>query len=395
MSVTYRVTHRTEYEYESDVSSSYGQLHLLPRELPGQRCRSTEVTHASREPEYFRERVDYFGNRVAFAAIHEPHRALTVTADSVVEVDDRPSGLSLLGRAPVGAGARRGAAARRRGDRARRRRSSRSTRRSCSGAACIADYARRRSRPAGRCSTRSPSCPRASTPTSPTSPGATSVNTPLAEVFAQAQGRLPGLRPPRRSPACARSACRPATSAATWRPTRRPGARSSRAPTARTPGCRCSFPTPAGWTSTRPTTSSSTSRYIVTAYGRDYCDVPPLNGVIYTEGKTTQPEGRRSTSSRSTPERPRLRKPRAGVRYTPLMRSFACDNCGQLVFFENSLCLRCSTPLAVRARRGWTWSRSTAIRRRGPAPCANSGIAECNWAVEERRAPGRCAAPAC
>jgi Bacterial transglutaminase-like N-terminal region len=41
---TYRVTHRTEYQYEAEVSSSYGQLHLLPRELPGQRCLSTEVT---------------------------------------------------------------------------------------------------------------------------------------------------------------------------------------------------------------------------------------------------------------------------------------------------------------------------------------------------------------
>ena len=35
MSFAYRVTHRTEYGYERDVSESYGQLHLLPRELPG------------------------------------------------------------------------------------------------------------------------------------------------------------------------------------------------------------------------------------------------------------------------------------------------------------------------------------------------------------------------
>ena len=27
------------------------------------------------------------------------------------------------------------------------------------------------------------------------------------------------------------------------------------------------------------------------------------------------------------------------------MLSFACGHCGQLVFFENTLCLRCSTPL--------------------------------------------------
>jgi hypothetical protein len=26
------------------------------------------------------------------------------------------------------------------------------------------------------------------------------------------------------------------------------------------------------------------------------------------------------------------------------MRSFSCGHCGTLVFFENSVCLRCSTP---------------------------------------------------
>ena len=41
---TYEVTHRTEYRYETDVSDSYSQLHVLPRNLPGQRCRSAEVT---------------------------------------------------------------------------------------------------------------------------------------------------------------------------------------------------------------------------------------------------------------------------------------------------------------------------------------------------------------
>jgi hypothetical protein len=40
---TYRVTHRTDYEYEKEVTASYGQLHLLPRELPGQRCLSAAV----------------------------------------------------------------------------------------------------------------------------------------------------------------------------------------------------------------------------------------------------------------------------------------------------------------------------------------------------------------
>ena len=64
------------------------------------------------------------------------------------------------------------------------------------------------------------------------------------------------------------------------------------------------------------------------------------------------------------------------------MRSFACENCGQLVFFENSLCLRCSTPLAFLPSRGdvvaLTGEGETGDLRR----CANLEVAACNWAVE-------------
>jgi transglutaminase-like putative cysteine protease len=43
----------------------------------------------------------------------------------------------------------------------------------------------------------------------------------------------------------------------------------------------------AGWLDVDPTNDQLvSSRYVMTAYGRDYNDVPPLNGVIYTEGKT-------------------------------------------------------------------------------------------------------------
>ena len=55
MSTVYRVTHRTEYVYEQEVTASYGQLHLLPRELPGQRCTSSRLTVDPR-PESLRER---------------------------------------------------------------------------------------------------------------------------------------------------------------------------------------------------------------------------------------------------------------------------------------------------------------------------------------------------
>jgi transglutaminase-like putative cysteine protease len=43
----------------------------------------------------------------------------------------------------------------------------------------------------------------------------------------------------------------------------------------------------AGWVDLDPTNDQfAGARYVVTALGRDYSDVPPMNGVIYTEGGT-------------------------------------------------------------------------------------------------------------
>jgi transglutaminase-like putative cysteine protease len=43
----------------------------------------------------------------------------------------------------------------------------------------------------------------------------------------------------------------------------------------------------AGWVEIDPTNDQFVgNRYVVTAFGRDYSDVPPMNGVIYTEGRT-------------------------------------------------------------------------------------------------------------
>jgi hypothetical protein len=63
------------------------------------------------------------------------------------------------------------------------------------------------------------------------------------------------------------------------------------------------------------------------------------------------------------------------------MRSFRCGRCGQLVFFENSLCLRCSAAL------GFVPSRLDLVvlddsQASGTRACANATLAECNWMVE-------------
>jgi hypothetical protein len=72
------------------------------------------------------------------------------------------------------------------------------------------------------------------------------------------------------------------------------------------------------------------------------------------------------------------------------MRVFTCDNCGQLVFFENSRCLRCDSPL------GYLHQRRDVVALTEVAPdrlvdpsatprswqrCATEHLTGCNWLV--------------
>lgn len=83
-----RVVHRTEYAYESAVSASYGQLYLLPRDAVGQTVTSTKVDIDPR-PDSYSEFVDFFGNRAANFAVLRRHRSLVVTTSSIVDVSAR------------------------------------------------------------------------------------------------------------------------------------------------------------------------------------------------------------------------------------------------------------------------------------------------------------------
>lgn len=89
---TYRLVHRTAYAYDEPVTSSYGRAVLLPRDLPEQHVhrRTLEVEPT---PADNAEHVDYFGNTSSYFAVTTPHRELVVTARSLVTVD-RPSGRS-------------------------------------------------------------------------------------------------------------------------------------------------------------------------------------------------------------------------------------------------------------------------------------------------------------
>lgn len=83
-SVTFQVTHRTEYEYDAAVVAGYSVAHLVPRSFPGQSCIRSTVT-VDPVPGEQSERRDYFGNRATWFSVHERHHHLAVTATSVVE----------------------------------------------------------------------------------------------------------------------------------------------------------------------------------------------------------------------------------------------------------------------------------------------------------------------
>ncbi|MCE2947674.1 MAG: transglutaminase N-terminal domain-containing protein [bacterium] len=93
--MNYRISHRTEYHYAEPVDTGYNEARLLPRVVPRQVATAAALV-IDPPPSDYRERLDYFGNRVASFSIDEPHRALTVTANSEVTVEPRSGRLDLF-----------------------------------------------------------------------------------------------------------------------------------------------------------------------------------------------------------------------------------------------------------------------------------------------------------
>ncbi len=81
----YRVRHATTYAYADLVSVCHNELRLRPRDCRHQICTFHELALLP-EPLAVSHWVDFFGNPVTFFTLQEPHRALTMTANSTVEV---------------------------------------------------------------------------------------------------------------------------------------------------------------------------------------------------------------------------------------------------------------------------------------------------------------------
>ena len=92
-----RVSHTTSYSYGDAVSTSHHEAHLAPRDGENLRTISHDV-EITPSPSVRRERFDFFGNRALHFSIREPHRELSVTATSVVQLS--PITPPLLGVTP-------------------------------------------------------------------------------------------------------------------------------------------------------------------------------------------------------------------------------------------------------------------------------------------------------
>ena len=82
----YRIVHKTTYRYKYPVSVGNHVACLIPRSFSKQHLAWNEVSiHPL--PATRTERGDYFGNRLCFFTVQEPHKELIVESHSEVSVD--------------------------------------------------------------------------------------------------------------------------------------------------------------------------------------------------------------------------------------------------------------------------------------------------------------------
>jgi len=85
----YQISHGTVYRYSDVVTSSYGRGFLTPRDSARQRCLSHELIIEPEAADSSTSR-DGYGNISSYFHVTERHHTLSITSNSVVEVDPPP-----------------------------------------------------------------------------------------------------------------------------------------------------------------------------------------------------------------------------------------------------------------------------------------------------------------
>lgn len=85
--MNYRIVHRTVYDYSEPVTVSHHAARVKPRALAHQQRLEFNLRFTP-EPTLWKERTDYFGNRVCFFSIQELHQRLEIIGESLVSVSE-------------------------------------------------------------------------------------------------------------------------------------------------------------------------------------------------------------------------------------------------------------------------------------------------------------------
>ncbi len=83
-----RVTHSTRYTYSNAAPVCHNIARLRPRNLPWQTCHSFRLM-VHPEPTHVTDRIDFFGNHASHFAVEQSHLGLTITSESLVTVEER------------------------------------------------------------------------------------------------------------------------------------------------------------------------------------------------------------------------------------------------------------------------------------------------------------------
>jgi transglutaminase-like putative cysteine protease len=79
------VRHETRFIYEALVTHGLSEARMLPRETPTQTVCNADLT-VEPKPDDTAEHLDFFGNRVVYLAVARPHSELAVAATAEVDV---------------------------------------------------------------------------------------------------------------------------------------------------------------------------------------------------------------------------------------------------------------------------------------------------------------------
>jgi transglutaminase-like putative cysteine protease len=92
----FKVKHVTEYAYQEPVGLCHNRLCLTPLTAAQQTCLSSEIEIVP-APDEFCYRTDFFGNTLAFFSSYKDHDQLEITSISEVSLNSRPEADEALG----------------------------------------------------------------------------------------------------------------------------------------------------------------------------------------------------------------------------------------------------------------------------------------------------------